>query len=109
DALREYAEASGVRPTVAWVLMGGVNHDDAELEHLRALVAEVPVRLNLIDVNDAREDGYRRASDAERGAFLDGLQALKIPFVRRYSGGRNRHAACGMLAARYANEAPADR
>ncbi len=103
EALREHAEASGTRPTIAWVLMGGVNHDDAELAHLRALVAEVPVRLNLIDVNDAREDGYRRATDEERSAFLDGLQELHVPFIRRYSGGRNRHAACGMLAARHAS------
>lgn len=105
EALREYAEASGKRPTVAWVLMGGVNHDDAELAHLRALIAEVPVRVNLIDVNDAREEGYRRATDEERGAFLDGLEALRVPFIRRYSGGQSRHAACGMLAARH--EAPA--
>jgi 23S rRNA (adenine2503-C2)-methyltransferase len=98
-ALRELAEASKSRVTVAWVLMGGVNHGDAEVEALRALSAEVPIRLNLIDVNDARDDGYRRATDDERKGFLDHLQALSIPFTRRYSGGRNRSAACGMLAA----------
>jgi 23S rRNA (adenine2503-C2)-methyltransferase len=101
EALREYAESTGKRATVAWVLMGGVNHDRAEIEHLRALLAEVPLRLNLIDVNDARPDGYRRATDEERRAFADDLQELAVPIIRRYSGGRNRHAACGMLAAKH--------
>jgi len=99
-ALRERAEATGKRVTVAWVLMGGVNHDEEEIAHLRELLRDVPLRLNLIDVNDAREDGYRRASDEERGAFVDGLSRLHVPIVRRYSGGRKSHAACGMLAAR---------
>lgn len=103
DALREYAEASGKRPTVAWVLMGGVNHGDDEIAHLRALLETVPVRLNLIDVNDAREGGYRRATDEERKAFLDRLQELSVPFIRRYSGGQGRHAACGMLAAQHSS------
>jgi 23S rRNA (adenine2503-C2)-methyltransferase len=106
DALRELAASTGKRVTVAWVLMGGVNHDAEEVERLRALLEGVPLRLNLIDVNDARSDGYRRASDEERDAFLDQLQALAIPIVRRYSGGQQRHAACGMLAAHHLAPSP---
>ena len=59
----------------------------------------MPLRLNLIDVNDARPDGYARASDAELATFRDELRTLGIPVVRRYSGGAAKHAACGMLAA----------
>jgi 23S rRNA (adenine2503-C2)-methyltransferase len=103
-ALREHAIATGKRVTVAWVLMGGVNHDEEEIAHLRELLRDVPLRLNLIDVNDARLDGYRRASDDERGAFVDLLQRLRVPIIRRYSGGRRSHAACGMLAARHVTE-----
>jgi len=65
---------------------------------LRALFDGVPLRLNLIDVNDARPNGYRRASPQELGVFRDALRTLGIPVVRRYSGGAARHAACGMLA-----------
>ena len=46
-----------------------------------------------------------RASDEERGAFMDRLQALKVPLVRRYSGGSAKHAACGMLASRFTETA----
>jgi len=49
-------------------------------------------------VNDARPDGFRRATDEERRAFVRHLQVLRAPVVRRYSGGAGRHAACGMLA-----------
>ncbi|MCB9764390.1 MAG: radical SAM protein [Alphaproteobacteria bacterium] len=100
DALRAHHEATGARVTVAWVLLGGVNTDPAEVEALAALLDGVPFKINLIDVNDARADGYRRASDAERDAFIDALQALRVPVVRRFSVGRGRHSACGMLASR---------
>ena len=99
-ALREHATATGQLLTVAWVLMAGVNTDPAEIEGLRRAFAGVPFVLNLIDVNDARPDGFSRADDQERSAFIDGLAAAGIPFRRRYSGGAARHAACGMLAGR---------
>lgn len=99
DAVRAHQSARGGRVTIAWVLLGGVNHGADEVERLRALFDGVPFTLNLIDVNDARDDGFRRATDDERNALLDRLSAAKIPFVRRYSGGAARHAACGMLAA----------
>lgn len=77
-----------------------MNTGDDKVRALWALLGDVPLRIDLVDVNDAREDGYRRASDEERDAFGDALQVLGAPVVRRYSGGRERHAACGMLAAK---------
>jgi 23S rRNA (adenine2503-C2)-methyltransferase len=60
--------------------------------------------VNLIDVNDARPDGYRRVTPDELKLFLNQLQILKAPIVRRYSGGKDKHAACGMLAAKVMSE-----
>jgi len=99
DALREHTRARGEPITLAWVLMGGVNTGPDEIERLREVFDGVPFVLNLIDVNDARPDGFARADEAERNTFLDRLRAAGIPFRRRYSGGAARHAACGMLAA----------
>lgn len=98
EAVRTYQRANGGRVTIAWVVLGGINTGADEVEALRELFADVPLRLNLIDVNDSREDGYRRATDAELAAFRDALRTLGIPVVRRYSGGAGKHAACGMLA-----------
>jgi 23S rRNA (adenine2503-C2)-methyltransferase len=58
----------------------------------------VRVRLSCIDVNDPT-GRFTRANDEERGRFLSALAEEGIGFVRRYSGGPDIHAACGMLAA----------
>jgi 23S rRNA (adenine2503-C2)-methyltransferase len=55
------------------------------------------VRLSVIDVNDPTGT-FRRAGEEERGRFLSALADNRIGFVRRYSGGPDIHAACGMLA-----------
>ena len=100
EAVRAYQRALGGRVTLAWVVLGGINTGSDEVEALRELFKDVPLRLNLIDVNDARPDGYVRASEAELAHFRDELRTLGIPVVRRYSGGAAKHAACGMLAGR---------
>lgn len=99
DAVREYQQSTNARATVAWVVLGGINTGSDEVEALRGHFAGVPLRLNLIDVNDARPDGFRRAGAEELSRFRDELRTLGIPVVRRYSGGAAKHAACGMLAA----------
>jgi 23S rRNA (adenine2503-C2)-methyltransferase len=101
EAVRTYQRAAGGRVTIAWVVLGGINTGRDEVDALQRLFADVPLRLNLIDVNVIDDDprGYRRATAEELGNFRDDLRRLGIPVVRRYSGGAARHAACGMLAA----------
>ncbi len=101
DAIRAYATSTRDRVTIAWTLMGGENDGVDEARALGELLPGVPLRVNLIDVNDTREGGYRRATDVERKAFMEALQPLRAPIVRRYSGGAGTDAACGMLAARH--------
>lgn len=103
DAIRAYQRSINDRVTIAWTVMSGINTGDDEVTALRTMLDGVPIRLNLIDVNDARPDGFKRAPPAELARFLDDLQSLGQPIVRRYSGGQNRHAACGMLAAVHAH------
>jgi 23S rRNA (adenine2503-C2)-methyltransferase len=101
DAIRELHVATKDRVTVAFCLMSGVNTGADEVEALRALLGDVPLRINLIDVNDARDiadGGLRPPGPAELKATLDLLATLGQPVVRRYSGGKEKHAACGMLA-----------
>lgn len=99
-ALREHAAATRERMTVAWVLIDGVNCDDAEVDALLALLGDIPLRINLIEVNDPRPDGFRPPSLDRLNAIRRRLCAAGIPVVRRYSGGVSAHAACGMLASR---------
>jgi 23S rRNA (adenine2503-C2)-methyltransferase len=98
DALRERYAATGRRQTLAWVLLAGVNTGQDEVDGLLRVFEGIPLRIDLIDVNDHREGGFCRADDAERTAFFDRLQVLNAPIVRRYSVGQSENSACGMLA-----------
>lgn len=86
---------------LAWVLMAGVNTGPEEARELGRLFAGVPVRMSVIDYNAAPdEERFRRADDAERSRFLSALADAGVGFVRRYSGGPDIDAACGLLASR---------
>jgi 23S rRNA (adenine2503-C2)-methyltransferase len=97
-AMRRHATVRRGPVNVAWTLMAGVNTGPEEARELSRLFAGVRVRLSLIDVNDPT--GRFRPPDAdERGRFLSALSAHGLGFVRRYSGGADIRAACGLLAA----------
>ena len=96
-AITDHAKKHGGPVHLGWVLMSGVNSGCDEAEAIAAAFPGVPVRVHVIDVNDP-SGRFRVADDAERGRFLDALRARSIAFVRRYSGGPDIHAACGMLA-----------
>jgi 23S rRNA (adenine2503-C2)-methyltransferase len=100
DAVREHAAARG-RVTLEYVMMGGVNLGDEDAVALGRLLRGIPVRLNPIDVNDAT-GRFRPPTAAEWRCFRDALarELPGQPVVRRYSGGGDEHAACGMLASR---------
>ena len=98
EALRDYHTASGQRVTLAWIMIAGVNTREEDARQLAALVHGLPVKLDLIDVNDP-SGRFQSPSAAELNAFRDALRAhLGAPVSRRYSGGQDIHAACGMLA-----------
>ena len=97
-ALREYHAASGQRVTLAWTMLAGINTREDDARQLAALVAGLPIKLDLIDVNDP-SGRFQPPSPAELAAFRDALRAhLQMPVARRYSGGQDIAAACGMLA-----------
>jgi 23S rRNA (adenine2503-C2)-methyltransferase len=96
-AMRRHAARHGGPIHLAWVLMAGINTGADEAAELGRLFAGARVRLSVIDVNDP-SGRFRRAGDEERGRFFSALAEAGIGFVRRYSGGPDIHAACGMLA-----------
>jgi len=96
-AMRRHAVRRRGPVHLGWVLMSGVNSGDDEAEAIARNFGGGPLRVHVIDVNDA-SGRFRPADDVERGRFLDALHARGIAFVRRYSGGPDINAACGMLA-----------
>ena len=58
----------------------------------------MPIKLDLIDVNDAT-GRFQPPTSAELSTFRDALRKeLGMPVVRRYSGGQDIDGGCGMLA-----------
>jgi 23S rRNA (adenine2503-C2)-methyltransferase len=98
DALAGYCAALGVRVTLAWVMIAGFNTRDEDARQLADWIGDLPVRIDLIDVNDP--DGvFLPPDEAERNAFRDSLRRrVRAPVARRYSGGADIGAACGLLA-----------
>jgi 23S rRNA (adenine2503-C2)-methyltransferase len=96
-SMRRLAERRGGPVHLGWVLISGFNTGEDEAEALARLFAGSAVRVHVIDVNDP-SGRFAVPDDVERGRFLTALRARGLPFVRRYSGGADIHAACGMLA-----------
>jgi 23S rRNA (adenine2503-C2)-methyltransferase len=79
-------------------MISGFNTREEDAFQLAELVRDLPITLDLIDVNDTT-GRFQPPSSDELKSFRDALRKhLKMPVARRYSGGRDIHAACGMLA-----------
>lgn len=97
-AVREYQQSRGDRATLAWTMLRGINTNKEDAQQIAKLVNGMPIRLDLIDVNDST-GRFAPPSMEELSQFRDDLdEYLGQPVVRRYSGGADVHAACGMLA-----------
>ena len=97
-AVREHQAASGERATLAWVAIDGFNTGAEDAAELATLTAGLPIRLDLIEVADP-DGAFRPPSEVKLSEFRSHLAILGQPVVRRYSGGRDIRAGCGMLAA----------
>jgi 23S rRNA (adenine2503-C2)-methyltransferase len=99
-AIREHHAVTGKRITLAWATMSGVNTSAEDARQLAALTAGLPVRLDLIDVNDPSGE-FLPPTAEEMNSFRDALTVeLGMPVARRYSGGGDINGGCGMLAGR---------
>lgn len=98
DALREYQAATGKRVSLAWTMMAGVNMDRAQMRELARLTAGMKILLDFIPVNDPT-GRFRPPTTAEMDEFFDMVRVeVACPIVCRYTGGKDVHGACGMLA-----------
>lgn len=97
-ALRERYQVTGERTTLAWTMISGINTGEEDAKQLAELTKGLPVKLDLIDVNDPAGK-YLPPSPEELKTFRDALRLyLAAPVARRYSGGKDIGAACGLLA-----------
>jgi 23S rRNA (adenine2503-C2)-methyltransferase len=98
DALREYQALKKRRVSLAWTMISSVNMDREEAKALALATKGLRILVDLIPVNDAT-GRFKPPTETEYQEFLNILnEEVKCPVVRRYSGGKDVRAACGMLS-----------
>jgi 23S rRNA (adenine2503-C2)-methyltransferase len=97
-AARRHALRRRTRVMLSYVCISRENVGEDDARALGELIGDTPVRLDLIDVTDPT-GRYWPPNAHELSRFRDALtRHVGQPVVRRYSGGADIEAACGMLA-----------
>jgi 23S rRNA (adenine2503-C2)-methyltransferase len=98
EAIREYAMVRRERAMLAYVMIHRFNTGQEDARALRSAFEGIPLKIDLIDVADPTGH-YLPPTGEELNAFRGHLQILGAPIARRYSGGKEIGAACGLLEA----------
>lgn len=96
EAISEYAEKTGRRPSLEYALMAGINDTPEQLEALLDFCKGMLVHVNLIPVNPAAGEAVRPDVDAVR-EFEQALIRHGIESSVRAERGADIDAACGQL------------
>lgn len=89
-----------MRPlTLEYVLIKGINDTDHEIRSLISIAKQIPVKINLIPLNDI--SGEQSPPDEQRiDEIFKKLRESKIQVNVRRSKGSEIQAACGQLYAK---------
>ena len=99
DACREYVNKTGRRVSFEYTLIHGVNDSVNQANKLADLVRGMQCHINLIPVNEARENMVRsRKADVQK--FMDTLLARGVNTTVRRQLGNDIKASCGQLRAK---------
>jgi len=102
-SLLYYYKTTKKRPTLEYVLIGGVNDTVEDARALVKLSRRVPCKVNVIRFNPWPGCSYGPPSEEIVGAFLSEVAAGPMALTVRENRGADVAAACGQLARRVAN------
>lgn len=97
-ALIHYQNVIGKRFTLEYVLLHDYNTSAQSAQKLANFIRGLDVIVNLIPWNPAAELDWETPTNREIAMFTKELDALGVPYTRRYSRGRGVNGACGQLA-----------
>lgn len=100
DALADYAEATGRRPTLEYALVAGENDTPRELAALVDWCTGLSCHVNLIPVNPVEGSGMDRPAAEAARRFRDTLMRAGVEASVRAERGADIDAACGQLRQR---------
>ncbi|MCI1665820.1 MAG: 23S rRNA (adenine(2503)-C(2))-methyltransferase RlmN [Atopobiaceae bacterium] len=104
DAMADYVERTGRRPTYEYALIAGVNDTENELEALMAFCQGTLAHVNLIQLNDCPGSRLKPSTQERAEQFVHGLGSVGVEATIRNSRGADIDAACGQLKQRHENK-----
>ncbi len=96
DSLNYWYEKTGVRPTLEYTVIAGVNDSIKDEKNLAQFARKFPSKINLIEYNPITTADFKPTSRLD--AFAEGLTNQKLIVNIRRSRGKDIDAACGQLA-----------
>lgn len=100
-AAKDYADSTKRRVTFEYALIKGVNDSGECAKELASKLKGIMCHVNLIPVNDVKENNYIRSSEENIKHFARILQSLGIETTIRRKLGSDINAACGQLRKSY--------
>ena len=98
-AIERYVGKTRRKVFFEYVMLAGINDDDASANALAALMRDRLYHVNLIPYNTTPDGSYRATSDARIWEFAAILDAARVAVTVRQNMGRDIAAACGQLQA----------
>ncbi|MCK6471165.1 MAG: 23S rRNA (adenine(2503)-C(2))-methyltransferase RlmN [Planctomycetes bacterium] len=96
-AAREYSRRTGRFVTYEYVMLAGVNDNEAQARELGALLKGLPCKVNLIPFNAVEGSGFERPSIEAQQKFQKVIEDYQVSCTIRFSKGKGVDAACGQL------------
>ena len=100
-AAKYYADTTKRRVTFEYALIRGVNDSEDNGRELASRLKGIMCHINIIPVNDVKENNYVRSSEENIKKFASLLQDLGIETTVRRKLGSDINAACGQLRKSY--------
>ncbi|QWT17594.1 23S rRNA (adenine(2503)-C(2))-methyltransferase RlmN [Collinsella sp. zg1085] len=101
EALQEYTEKTGRRPSYEYAMIDGVNDTNAELDALVDFCQGTLCHVNLIQLNNVADSPLKPSAPERVESFQKRLQMHGVETTIRASRGNDIDAACGQLKQRF--------
>lgn len=104
DACKYYFEKTNRRILFEYILIDNVNCSVKHAQELAFLIKGMNCIVNLINLNEVKENNLKRCSHDTQKAFAETLKSKGINVTTRRSLGNDIDGACGQLRRRYINK-----
>lgn len=102
EALQQYTEKTGRRPTYEYAMIDGINDTNPEMEALIDFCQGTLCHVNLIQLNDVADSPLKPSPIEKVEALQRRLEMHGVETTIRNSRGSDIDAACGQLKQRFA-------